>query len=334
MSANARNLALMWLLVGSQGACVSDQGVSDASVVGIGDGVSVPISPPEVLDRHIQPDVRDVDLLFVVDNSCSMGEEQELLATNFAYMLDVLLDTELAWRAGVITTDVRVPDQAGKLMEHGGLRWVEPTTPNLEDTFASLVSVGTDGSGEERGREAAYKALIPGVNPGFRRDDADLHITVVSDEDDSSRSRVLPLDDWIRYLRQLRGQGPRVSVSSVVGPIFGCPNAVGGVDYQEVTERIGGVFWPLCQEPWSALMEELAWVAVPPRAEFVLSRIPIPETLTVRVESAGAVQGFTVPDEVVWNPTRNSVQFLEYEPAPGAVIELRYTTAEIPAPPP
>jgi hypothetical protein len=50
---------------------------------------------------------RDVDILFVIDNSRSMGEEQALLAKNFGSFIEVLeaKDVEANYRIGVTTTD-------------------------------------------------------------------------------------------------------------------------------------------------------------------------------------------------------------------------------------
>ncbi|MEE9385255.1 MAG: VWA domain-containing protein [Nannocystaceae bacterium] len=66
---------------------------------------------------------RDVDILFVMDNSGSMGDEQGLLARNFGTFIDVLEDPEVAanYRIGVTTTDSGNPAckttgaEAGKL---------------------------------------------------------------------------------------------------------------------------------------------------------------------------------------------------------------------------
>ena len=50
---------------------------------------------------------KDVDILFVIDNSGSMAEEQALLSANFAAFIDVLEqdDVKANYRIGVTTTD-------------------------------------------------------------------------------------------------------------------------------------------------------------------------------------------------------------------------------------
>jgi hypothetical protein len=67
---------------------------------------------------------RDVDILFVVDNSGSMGEEQGTLATSLASFIDVLEadNVEANYRIGITTTDNGNPWCGGTSPEGGALR--------------------------------------------------------------------------------------------------------------------------------------------------------------------------------------------------------------------
>ena len=53
-----------------------------------------------------------VDLLVVIDNSCSMVEEQENLATNFDSLIGIFEGADVDWRLGVTTTDAE-PESLG-----------------------------------------------------------------------------------------------------------------------------------------------------------------------------------------------------------------------------
>jgi len=68
---------------------------------------------------------RDVDVLFVIDNSGSMGEEQELLATSFSSFIAVLEreDVQANYRIGITTTDNGNPWCSGTTPEGGALRF-------------------------------------------------------------------------------------------------------------------------------------------------------------------------------------------------------------------
>ncbi len=81
--------------------------------------------PPSGGGRELRVN-KDVDILFVIDNSGSMGEEQALLAKNFGAFIEVLEaeDVEANYRIGITTTDNGNPwcppetttPEAGKLV--------------------------------------------------------------------------------------------------------------------------------------------------------------------------------------------------------------------------
>lgn len=168
-----------------------------------------------------------LDILFVIDNSNSMREEQEAVARELTGFIDELkkgggVPTE--FNVGVITTAVYLngrvggqtfllnyPKQAGKLrpipveLADGGVdfddfsqeRLLNGTDPELITKFAKLVKQGTTGSGQETPFEAVRLALLSdlattplaqGGNQGFQRDGARLLVVVLTDEDDCSET--------------------------------------------------------------------------------------------------------------------------------------------------
>lgn len=162
---------------------------------------------------------RDVDLLFVIDDSGSMAEEQASLATNFYRFVNVLENIEGGLpniHIGVVSTDLGAspydiagcdgigdggrllatprgscqgPDDAfiSDIELADGSR-VRNYSGDLADTFACIAELGTNGCGFEQPLEAMKRAL-DGSNPGntgFLRDDAYLMVVIISDEDDCS----------------------------------------------------------------------------------------------------------------------------------------------------
>jgi len=162
------------------------------------------------------------DILFVVDDSGSMVEEQSNLATNFDAFIGRLASSPVKneFRIGITTTSVAgfqnetvyasgtlnagVPYPRGALVAidpatgkirydatagaFTGTRILEADSPTLADDFIANVKVGTGGSGKETGLEAARLALTDriadGTNAGFLRTGARLAVIIVSDEDD------------------------------------------------------------------------------------------------------------------------------------------------------
>jgi hypothetical protein len=162
----------------------------------------------------------DLDLLFVIDDSGSMGNKQ----TNFQAALPAFLDTLAAQydgglpnlRAGVVTTDmgtkgsaVMMPGPRIGAVGQGGCadagkdgalqtfaapvtdRFVEDRrdgsknyTGELASVLGQLVTAGNKGCGFEQPLHAMQRALKSEVNAGFLRDHAMLAVVFLTDEDD------------------------------------------------------------------------------------------------------------------------------------------------------
>jgi len=160
------------------------------------------------------------DILFVVDDSNSMSEEQEGVARELPTFVEVLqtgAGVQQNLRVGLVNTSVysaffgtqllltKYP-QGGWLRQFpgadggvgGGERWLSDPDPEIVPRLAAAIrALGINGSFQETPFEAARIALsgtgfwtmLPdGGNPnaGFLRDGARLLVVAVSDEDDCS----------------------------------------------------------------------------------------------------------------------------------------------------
>jgi len=150
-----------------------------------------------------------VDILWIVDSSGSMREEQAYLGQNFSSFISRLTQTNTDFRIGVTATDVcdnqnpsTVPvsqrycptldGQAnshlrGSLVGPAGSKVITPMTTDLQSRFLNYANVGINGSSFEHGLTAAKMAIqksLGGQNEGLIRSDAFLSVIVVSDEED------------------------------------------------------------------------------------------------------------------------------------------------------
>ncbi len=57
-----------------------------------------------------------VDVLMVVDNSCSMWEEQDKLAANFSSFIGAFEGVDVDWQMGVVTTDMADENYSGRFL--------------------------------------------------------------------------------------------------------------------------------------------------------------------------------------------------------------------------
>lgn len=183
------------------GGCLERPGVPTGPEIGFGQKVSID-----------QRGVSAVDLLFVIDDSASMEQEQANLATEIRQLVRDLAappdrnsDGAPDWaavqslRIAVANTDVgtgtiQYPGShchpgGDDGMLHGGIfEWGPDEDP---DAFADAVgevvaNIGISGCAFEQQLEATARALARARDNNFPRDDALLAIIVVTDEEDCS----------------------------------------------------------------------------------------------------------------------------------------------------
>ncbi|MFT4977158.1 MAG: hypothetical protein ACI8S6_003063, partial [Myxococcota bacterium] len=167
------------------------------------------------VDSFVQP-AREggVDILWVVDDSASMYEEQAQLEAHADSFISYLSAVPVDFRLGVTSTDLSV-EEPGVLVGPQ----LSPETPELAAAFAGQIRHDDDGSRDEMGFEAAALASDPeGINADFSRAGADLEVIFFSDEDDSSGLDALSLLESLE-----RARDGMVVVNAIVGdPPSGC----------------------------------------------------------------------------------------------------------------
>ena len=143
-----------------------------------------------ITETIFQSPVPQVDVLWVVDNTQSMVGEHAALADAFSGFVGVLSERSLAYQMGVVTTDM--VEDAGVLR---GNPWIiTPGSSDPQSHFQDAITIEESSTSKEAGIAAMVTALSEpnrsGVNRGFRRPEAALHVIVVSDSNDHS-------DDWL-----------------------------------------------------------------------------------------------------------------------------------------
>ncbi len=201
------------------GAC-GPSSTADDDTGGVDSGPGGPDAwrppPNELIDAAPAEACDKMDILFVIDNSGSMGDEQDNLALNFPGFVDVL-DSFVAqngnpidYRVAITSTGVTKswtmeafpplpPIPASQTGDDGEMlqrcdmsrRWVERSDPDPGASFSCAALLGTGGPGTEMPLEAMRKAfddrMVDGTNTGFMRDDALLAVVILTDENDCSR---------------------------------------------------------------------------------------------------------------------------------------------------
>jgi len=329
--------------MGTQLGC-QEYNITDANPV-TGTANPPAVEPPVREDNIVQVTTPKVDVLWVIDNSGSMSDEQDELAVNFPAFMSYFVDSGLDWHVGVVSTDMDNPGHSGKLREAAGQRYLTPEVDEPVEVFKNMARMGASGSGTERGRLAAYTAievLGDSFNAGFYREEASLSIIVISDEDDHTTKSQLSRNEFISWLKNLKRDRDLVSFSSIVCPdasdcaetipgffpIFGGMQVddATGADYLAVTDAVGGVAWGIRSSDWSQMLDELGMQAAGLKREFFLADIPVQSTIEVVVNTRdGHTYDQFKPDvDWVYSPTRNSVQFVEFIPPALSDVNISY----------
>ena len=278
------------------------------------EGEGVHTAPME--DTFDQKEISSADILFVVDNSCSMGDKQTQLKNNFDQFMNVFAASGVDYNIGLITTDSY--DLVGPLI-----------TPSTTDPVAELVnqvdSIGTNGSISEMGIYYSYYALQPGypAGPGstFWRTDSRLVVIYISDEDDYSGTAVTAtmLES---YVLGAKGSLDYVVAHAVAGDYpGGCATNGGGLEakiYYDLVTALNGSFLSICQDDWGTPMQSLATNSILAKS-FVLSLLPIEDSISV------TINGVVVTDWY-YEPSNNSVYFFETSiPPAGSEVIITYS---------
>ncbi|HUU00244.1 MAG TPA: hypothetical protein VM425_02250 [Myxococcota bacterium] len=284
------------------------------------------------VDSFDQKASAKIDILWVIDNSGTMREEQDNLANNFQAFISIIEASSVDYQIGVISTDMVKADQSGRLQ--GSPKIITPGA-NAATQFAANVKVGTDGAGNERGLEAAFKALseplISGDNSGFLRDGAGLAVIFVSDEDDKSYGMV---SFFQRTFEQMNGVGNenRVVAGAIVGDQpDGCSNpntgsAQPGTRYQMLVQNVGGSIGSICADDFSQTLNQLGLTVAGLDRRFSLSdESPAEDTIGVKVDGKDVAKDY----QEGWQFENGSIFFNgSYVPPPGSTIEVSYLHPE------
>ena len=162
-------------------------------------------------DDAAGPTCEEVDVLFVIDDSPSMGDNQRKLVENYDVFVDgmtSLVESRASVHLGVVTTDAYTHNIAGcqelgdlvvKTGGHGssesmcgpyaaGGHFISDAD-DVDTAFKCAAQVGTTGATFEQSMGAAIRAIGGGdhgpseCNAGFVRDGAMLVVVFVTDED-------------------------------------------------------------------------------------------------------------------------------------------------------
>ncbi|MEM1022661.1 MAG: choice-of-anchor D domain-containing protein [Myxococcota bacterium] len=272
------------------------------------------VEVPRRIENFEQRDRSRTDVLFVIDDSCSMEDDQEALAENIQSFITQADLQSVSYRIGITTTSVTLRN--GRLV--GPVIDSDLLTPaDVISNFRTQARVGITGSGFEQGLQAAVSAFEAaragqGNNAGLLQRDAGVVLIIVSDEDDGSSE---PVEFFFDALNRLV---PDLVVAVVSGGEVGClPSTFPAPRYVDFVRLTRGIGLDICRA-WGPNLQSLGDFAFGLERSFGLEG-QAEKGFPVVVEVNGVqVSNWSLDDE------RRVVTF-DQPPPESAEIRVEYT---------
>lgn len=261
-----------------------------------------------------------LDILIVIDNSSSMAEEQNNLATKLDPLLSNIADAD--WRIGVTTTDPADPCIRGLISKND---------PNYQTAFQTAIQAGEGGSNTEMGIRMAVEGLKCS-SPNWIREDSTIAVLIVSDEDNCGTKGILCKNDpWtsedylIDHLNSIRTVGTDARVYGLFWhpntPSSACKEAAFRAHvYADAVSNSGGTSGSICDGDYSSTLQAISSnISTILKDQFNLAHTPVPGTLEVRVDGSLMTSGYTLTGKVV-----------EFSVAPSVSSSIAFTYSHDP----
>ncbi len=262
------------------------------------------------LDSWEIPDAVATDILFSLDQSCSMTWDIIELYSNFDVFVDELQKFTEDWQVIVANADDGC--HANKIIRPGG---------DFSQDFQDAMFSWGNGDYTEALLTINHNAVEltdkGECNNGFMRPDAMLHIIDITDEPEQSP------ESWNSLVDQIvaeKGSLALTKISAIAGDVpNGCSDASPATGYAEAVDYTGGEFVSICQSWATTTNLGLLAAASVSQDRFQLSSTPIEETIEVKVNGT---------KRTTWefHETSNSVVFTEKAPEGGDLIDISYET--------
>jgi len=259
-----------------------------------------------------EPGVPPVDVMLLIDHSCSMAEDNTDDVNNgmpdFVNTLEAVSD----WQLIEVTKDDGCAN--------GGI--IDSSTPNAATL---LVNHAFDGSQISSLTEALLKLADialqntgPGqCNDGFLRPGALLHIIVISDEkEQSGKTYDHWLDDYYTYV----SSPDFVKVSGVLDGADQCnsdPTGAGAGGYLDAINATGGTELDICNANWGANFSDIASSVLAGARSYNLAQSAVESTIVVTVNG-------TPTTSWTYTATGNTVSVTDPPIGDGDVVEITY----------
>ena len=267
------------------------------------------------------------DIVFSVDLSCSMDDDAAALGGEFNTFINELSNYSNDWQIIVANDDDGC--NRGTILRSN--------TPNYANLFSEYVqgcnTTSFFGTCESSYTEALLTVAANAIdqtdqaecNAGFLRQNALLHIIMVSDEPEQSSG------NWSDYVNQVvakKGNAANVKFSAIAGDVPGGCNGSGksaeeGSGYWDAVNATGGVFMSFCSDWTSPQNLQMLAEASVIMDSYPLDNPAVPGSIEVYVNDVEVTSGWH------FDQSLNSVVFDTNPPEEGDHIRIVYNATSV-----
>lgn len=274
----------------------------------------------EKFNQNNDSHLKGVDIVWIIDDSGSMSDEQQTLANNFSSFINDFVSHEqkLDFKMAITTTDARERNEVfGK--DSNGNQWALDLTASqtnatkFSDDFKKAVNVGISGSGSEKVFDSAH--YIYSKHPTwFRNNDYLLVFIALTDEMEQSSMTTLQNSD---KLKAYKDHPEKVKFYPIVN------YAANKVRFDELAGQMNSKVYDI-YSPFNEVLNNLSTTIVNQLKSFMLKseRVIIQSSVEVFVNDVKQ-DAVDVNGNVIWKFENNGIMFTS-SPVEGAVITVNY----------
>lgn len=277
-----------------------------------------PETKTEIADKTVDTFQQRLDILFVIDDSGSMGTHQSNLAANAGVFADSIIRAKfLDYHVGVISSSMYSSfGSVGGGQLFGTPRYIDRTTIDGVGKLSRNMIVGTGGDVSEKFFDplvlALSEPLLTGWNAGFYRHDSYIAIIFVTDTDDqSTREDARSTYD---FLLSLKGNINKVFVGAAYIPdseVLTCSGESWEINnannLPEFFQLTNALTFSLCDPDFGQKLAEIGRVISKQAATMYLKKVPKQGTIKVSIGDVEVPQHYDTG--WAYNPVLNAIEF-------------------------
>lgn len=273
-----------------------------------------------------------LDILWVIDNSGSMGSYQAAVMNNTALFMDIFAKKNLDWKMGLISTDTADSPYIG--FTPGAP--LNSMMPDASVRFQSAVgNLGTSGDAYEKSIAPLVQTLAS--YPDFLRPDSVLGVIMVTDANEQSPGAVA---SWAAgFKAATKGINSAYAYGVFAAVDFGCAGGWGeeawsyaGSRYEEFFLSFSGVkTLKLCDPNFGQILSDIGNDLAEKTSQYRILLPFRPEAGTIQVYYKGTLLSSGTRElgaDWYYDYTRNSVVFYDLDFASGDRDSVRVYAEE------